>query len=467
MARKQRPFQTARVRKMKPIRAKVPPPEPESRTIHSVFFDVEQQSTPSASVEIAAFSRRKSQTTWRVDLQAKAPVETRFSLAPRAEERIVTRAIRNRARKVRELEPVRPAWIDQRFVPQAVPRTARRRLVHRGAEVDPLIIFPPDGRRVYNDPTYPWRCVGRITSNGPPRGSGVLIGPRHVLTASHVINWSNPGCTFRAHQFDNSNLGSSFATSIWHYEKLSDVDSENVEEDYVVIVLNSKLGDQLGFLGAKEYDDDWDGDRSGRASAMPRTWEEPTVQSPGRHHSGRRGRRRHDGNDDDEWRFRERAVREPGVRLVDQGSVRGRGHEWRGAGQELHRRRRGDGGPRQDRAPSHPLKTIAGLPVKTGPASATKGDPCHQSRCDGGEQLSWRPRRAARAHHSRRVATAAAMSTTTAKRRSARPSQRRTTHIIRRGARTAGRAVLPYIALGAARMLNQAGVTGRSCEIRW
>jgi V8-like Glu-specific endopeptidase len=259
MARKQRPFPTARVRKMKPIRAKLAPPEPESRTIQSVFFDADRTTTPSAAVEIAPIARRKGKTTWQVDLHAKAPVDARFSLAPRAEEHIATRAIRKRARTFGELEPLRPAWVDQRFIPQQAPRTRRRRLFHRGREVEPFILFSPDGRRVYNDPTYPWRCVGLVSSGSTPRGSGVLIGPRHVLTASHVIDWSNLATNFKAHLFDNSHVGSSFAAGVWRYEKITDVDSENVEEDYAVIVLNQELGDQLGYLGAKEYDDDWDG----------------------------------------------------------------------------------------------------------------------------------------------------------------------------------------------------------------
>ena len=57
---------------------------------------------------------------------------------------------------------------------------------------DPTTIFSPDGRRAYYDTTYPWRCLVRIVTPRGWSGSGVLIGPRHVLTASHCVDWT-PG----------------------------------------------------------------------------------------------------------------------------------------------------------------------------------------------------------------------------------------------------------------------------------
>jgi Trypsin len=57
----------------------------------------------------------------------------------------------------------------------------------------PTTIFNPDGRRAYYDESYPWRCLVRITTPRGWSGSGVLIGPRHVLTASHCVDWTRVG----------------------------------------------------------------------------------------------------------------------------------------------------------------------------------------------------------------------------------------------------------------------------------
>ena len=50
-------------------------------------------------------------------------------------------------------------------------------------------IFNIDDRRLFNDNAFPWRTTGKVNTEGK-WGSGTTIGPRHVLTASHVVNWT-------------------------------------------------------------------------------------------------------------------------------------------------------------------------------------------------------------------------------------------------------------------------------------
>jgi len=50
-------------------------------------------------------------------------------------------------------------------------------------------IFAPENRQVLWDTSYPWGTNGRVTT-GNGWGSGVLVGPRHLLTCSHVIVWN-------------------------------------------------------------------------------------------------------------------------------------------------------------------------------------------------------------------------------------------------------------------------------------
>jgi hypothetical protein len=72
------------------------------------------------------------------------------------------------------------------------------------------------------------------------------------------MNWSALSVQFTADQFDSTNMGTSGASFVWSYEKISDVNTDNVERDYVVIVLNLPLGQTLGWLGTREYWDSWD-----------------------------------------------------------------------------------------------------------------------------------------------------------------------------------------------------------------
>ena len=68
-------------------------------------------------------------------------------------------------------------------------RTRRRRLRAGGHSVNPLFVYPPDGRHTFNDTTYPWRACGRVVT-AVGHGAGTIVGPQHVLTASHVVDWS-------------------------------------------------------------------------------------------------------------------------------------------------------------------------------------------------------------------------------------------------------------------------------------
>ncbi len=137
-----------------------------------------------------------------------------------------------------------------------------RRLRAMGRPVDPLFVYPPDGRHVFRDTTYPWRACGRVTTNAG-QGSGCLVGPRHLLTASHVVGWTANDAGwlhFQPDYFDGDVLPSAWAETVYSYEKVSGGEGEyEIAEDYVVCVLGDRLGDELGWLGSKTYSDDWDG----------------------------------------------------------------------------------------------------------------------------------------------------------------------------------------------------------------
>ncbi len=130
----------------------------------------------------------------------------------------------------------------------------------RGVDLNPLVaIWPPETSNVYNDTSYPWGCVCRITTAAGRAGSGVLIGPRHVLTASHCVDWS----TDKAELIEvhlNGTTSSAFAydTHALAFTRIEDVDYDTVDEDYAVLVMNERLGDRFGYMGSKQYDSGWD-----------------------------------------------------------------------------------------------------------------------------------------------------------------------------------------------------------------
>jgi hypothetical protein len=118
-------------------------------------------------------------------------------------------------------------------------------------------IFPPDQRYVFSDTSFPWCTAGRVTTGGG-WGSGAPVGPRHLLCASHMMTW-NPDntvnqVTFTPSYFDgNAPFGNSGIVHWYAYRKVvgPTLTADDVAEDYVVLVLDQRLGDLCGWMGTR------------------------------------------------------------------------------------------------------------------------------------------------------------------------------------------------------------------------
>jgi V8-like Glu-specific endopeptidase len=132
-------------------------------------------------------------------------------------------------------------------------------------EYQATTIFPPDVREVFSDTSSPWCTTGKVDLGGG-WGSGVLVGPRHLLCASHMMTW-NPDntvnqVTFTPSYFDgNAPFGNSGITNWYAYRKVVGpiLSGDDIEQDYVVLVLSNRLGDVCGWMGTRGYDDSWNG----------------------------------------------------------------------------------------------------------------------------------------------------------------------------------------------------------------
>jgi V8-like Glu-specific endopeptidase len=183
--------------------------------------------------------------------------------------------LKKASRKVefREPEGFRPKHLDFRAVPKELDRQLRQlnrvrpfNLRVRGQMGLPSNVFSPDDRYTFSDTAFPWSTCGRVdTAAG--WGSGAMIGPRHLMTASHVVNWG-PNNTagwlkFTPLYFDgNEPFGHAWATRIYWWLQANPSDGINADEcafDYVVCVLDQRMGDITGWMGSRGYDDSWDG----------------------------------------------------------------------------------------------------------------------------------------------------------------------------------------------------------------
>jgi V8-like Glu-specific endopeptidase len=166
--------------------------------------------------------------------------------------------------------PFRPDWAAQSFQARdASDMTARppmRRI--KGRQVEPYYgVYPPDVRQVFYPGPYPWRCVGRIftwtnwAGGGGWNwwGSGVLVGPRHVVTAGHVCPWGSGSWAmkFVPGYWDGSPAYGAGAQSWTSDYRGWDTNKTVAANDIAVLRLYDPIGSWLGWMGTKVYDSSW------------------------------------------------------------------------------------------------------------------------------------------------------------------------------------------------------------------
>jgi V8-like Glu-specific endopeptidase len=187
---------------------------------------------------------------WTGSDQERASATERFTIDPATLERVDV------------VEPGIPAGVARAWRPRPAEPRPRRPLMLGDRETDPLYIINKDDRVPYNDLRYPWGLVCLVENATGDSGSGVLVGPRHVLTASHVIDWhSDLDVTVEVHAHDRTARARAVADRVGRYTSVDPGDGfDKTDEDYAVLVLDRRLGDRFGWMGARMYDSGWDRD---------------------------------------------------------------------------------------------------------------------------------------------------------------------------------------------------------------
>jgi V8-like Glu-specific endopeptidase len=246
------------VRRLRTIGAESPAPE---SVLPLASFVVRSAAPPRVTAEVRPVQTGRARG-WQVTVRAH-DVEQRLATPPQfaiTRLRASGRHVRARRRSLLVNNAFRPRWIARDPEPRLTRRLVAGVLMHRGKRLTPLSRQGHlDNRREYRDTAYPWGCVCKVMSAGRS-GSGVLIGPRHVLTASHVIDWAAGWAIVEVHRFDSTFVAGSCCTRLTAFTKIPTTNPTHstVDEDYAVLTLADRLGDQFGWMGNMTYDSDYD-----------------------------------------------------------------------------------------------------------------------------------------------------------------------------------------------------------------
>jgi hypothetical protein len=94
-------------------------------------------------------------------------------------------------------KPVLPELEEGRRVrPFIGPRVGMQLGKLQPGEFQATTIFSPNQRYLFDDTSFPWCTTGRVDLTGG-WGSGTLVGPRHLLCASHMMTWNPDNTSFQ------------------------------------------------------------------------------------------------------------------------------------------------------------------------------------------------------------------------------------------------------------------------------
>lgn len=166
----------------------------------------------------------------------------------------------------RELPGHRPGGLETTFRPQRAPHVWRDVPTGGKPRKRGGSIFDADDRYLFQPDAFPWRIIGKVATAGG-WGSGTVIGPRHVLTASHVVDWRRDSqgrigwINFTPAYYDGRGpWGTFYATDVISWvENPGTMTDDQTAFDYVVLVFSERIGDTTGFAGFRAYDTGWNG----------------------------------------------------------------------------------------------------------------------------------------------------------------------------------------------------------------
>lgn len=185
---------------------------------------------------------------WRV-VGSRGDEEIRTTIAGDEMGAVTPEEIRRlRVDQVPITEGFRPPWAPLEYVP---PLTPFRKGDH--------IFLEPRAHEEPNRLSYPARCFGYVRTN-IEEGSGVLVGPNLMLTASHVAPWNTSPWfmefvpALRQGGSPARPFGSSYVQKVWGIPNTST--TEVTGYDYVICKLYNPLGNALGWLGSIWWSDE-------------------------------------------------------------------------------------------------------------------------------------------------------------------------------------------------------------------
>lgn len=200
-------------------------------------------------VEVTRVDAAAGAARWQVSIRSTGALDPRRPLV-QAGEMVSARELRDMAdRPVPEAH--RPPWLDLSYAPRI-----------RAHVLDHVRIVRPPMHLMVRESlsySYPWCTIGKVfvlrPGQRPKSGSGVLVGPNLLLTASHAMPWGDPGASIRfVPAYRSGEVDPRFGEA-W-VERFRGVPREEGtadEHDFALCKLDWRIGDRTGWMGSQSW----------------------------------------------------------------------------------------------------------------------------------------------------------------------------------------------------------------------
>jgi hypothetical protein len=162
----------------------------------------------------------------------------------------------------------RPPWVGIDYFPKVIPRRRKgfaRYVASLSSILPPTPMTLMEAHEAVSS-FYPWRTIGKVFVGNDPNfrnengsGTGVLVGPNLMMTASHMVPWDDSGgfwwMRFAPGFREGEPNGSSFVTRVRGIRN-PESDFEASGYDYVICQLQQPMGEQLGWMGTQSFGDE-------------------------------------------------------------------------------------------------------------------------------------------------------------------------------------------------------------------
>lgn len=227
-------------------RPDIPATEPLPSFEQELNYVFRAECTDPPQVSVTPIPAKEGCQEWRVAVRSKGPIVPMHPTVSLGEILPVAdlRAMANRGVP----EAHRPNWLSVSYAPRIRPHV-----------LDHLEFVRPPVHLMIRESlsfSYPWCTIGKIFVSRPGQrtkgGSGVLVGPNLLLTASHAMPWGNPNASVQfIPAYRNGQIDERFGDAwVEQYRGVRRDEGEADEHDFVICKLNRRIGDRTGWMGS-------------------------------------------------------------------------------------------------------------------------------------------------------------------------------------------------------------------------